>query len=114
MSFETQQDAADRVAVEGLAYAVQDYCDPETFSADPKLEALWRAAALACNELESYLAPFAPDELSDRASDIEKLKEGDIAYTITPDDLAELEATGYVTLKMIDGDEVALSLDKGD
>lgn len=73
--FSTQQDAAYRVAQEGLAYAVQDYCAPETFAADPKLEALWRSAAIACNELESYLAPFAPDELSDRTADIAKLKE---------------------------------------
>lgn len=42
------------------------------------------------------------------------MTEPDVAYTITPDDLAELEATGYVVLKMLDGDEVALSLDKGD
>jgi len=109
--FSTQQDAAYRVAQEGLAYAVQDYCDPETFAADPKLEQLWRAAALACNELESYLAPFAPDELSDRAADIKKLKK-DVAYTIQPDDIAELEQTGFVTLKMLDGSEVSLSLDK--
>lgn len=72
--FSTQQDAAYRVAQEGLAYAVQDYCDPETFSADPKLEQLWRGAALACNELESYLAPFAPGELNDRTADIATLK----------------------------------------
>lgn len=111
--FSTQQDAAYRVAQEGLAYAVQDYCDPETFKDDPKLEQLWRSAALACNELESYLAPFAPDELNDRTGDIERLKQEDIAYAIQPDDIAELEETGFVTLKMINGDEVSLSLDKG-
>lgn len=76
MSFETQQDAADRVVQEGLAYAVQDYCDPETFAADPELERLWREAALACNKLETYLAPFASDELTDRTADIAKLNEG--------------------------------------
>ncbi len=111
MNFSVQQDASDRVVQEGLAYAVQNYCGPETFSADPKLEALWRAAALACNKLETYLAPFASDELTDRTADIEKLKK-DVAYTIQPEDIAELEQTGYVTLKMLDGSEVSLSLDR--
>lgn len=110
--FSAQQDAAYRVAQEGLAFAVMDYFDPETFKDDPKLERLWREAALACNELESYLAPFAPDELFDRAADIERLKKDAVAYTIQPDDIAELEQTGFVTLKMLDGSEVSLSLDK--
>lgn len=110
--FSTQQDAAYRVAQEGLAYAVQDYCGPETFSDDPELEVLWRRAAIACNELETYLAPFNPDELCDRTEEIGPLKEAEAAYTIQPDDIAELEQTGFVTLKMLDGSEVSLSLDK--
>lgn len=74
MSFETQQDAADRIVQEGLAYAVQDYCDAEDFSDDPELEKLWRDAAIACGRLETYLAPFAPDELQDRTTDLKKLE----------------------------------------
>ena len=52
-----QQDAAGCVAQEGLA------------------SKLWRKAAIACNELETYLAPFAEgDELNDRTGALEALR----------------------------------------
>lgn len=74
MTFYVQRHAAMAIIDEGLDYAVQDYCSPETFADVPELEKLWRDAAIALGRLETYLVPFGFDELQDRTGDLKKLE----------------------------------------
>ena len=51
----TNGDAADIIQDEGLAYAVQHYCDGSHFK-DPVTAGLWSSAESALNNLTRYLS----------------------------------------------------------
>lgn len=51
----TVQEVADRVGIEGIAYAVQSYYARDLESEDELLNKLWKRAYDALNRLQDYL-----------------------------------------------------------